>query len=87
MNSFNRPYACAAFAELLSLMPCFRQHSQQRPRALEGIRGCLVKLGRHECDEGIEPGEPDANIVQWLDGHRQAAVIGHLVDPAQAFAT
>ena len=61
-------------------MPCCRQHSQQRPRALEGIRGRLAKLGWHERDEAIEPGESDAKIVRWPDGHREAAVIGRLVD-------
>jgi hypothetical protein len=67
-------------AELLSLMPCFRQHSQQRHRAPEGIRGRLAKLGRYESDEAIEPGEPGADIVRLPDGHRQAAVIGRLAD-------
>ena len=76
-----------AFAELLSVMPCFRQHTQQRPRTLEGIRGRLAKLGRHEGDESIEPVEPNANIVRWPDGHREAAVIGPLCGLARALPT
>src|SRR5215469_16427857 len=57
----------------------------QRPRALEGIRGRLAKLGRHERDESIEPGEPNANIVRCPDGHREAAVIGRFADWLEHF--
>jgi hypothetical protein len=35
-----------------------RQHSQQRHRAPEGIRGRLAKLRRYESYEAIEPAKP-----------------------------